>query len=183
MQTESYNYVTGRLNSADITCSLENYCKYFDVGFVNDEAVDIRENTLICKNKKYRFDYLIIAVGAEDFMPNGFEKYSYKIKNLKSAFEYKKEVLQNLFEYVTQHKISTVVIGGAGQSGVELAGELATVFNEHKKEGVLNHEFRIVLIEGKNEVLPEMPEYFRINAEKRLKSLGVELMLGEFIKM
>jgi NADH dehydrogenase len=181
MQTESYNYVTGRLNSADITTSLENFCRFYDVKYINDEVSYVKDKSIVCKKGEFYYDYLIIACGAEDFMPKGFEKYSYKIKNLNSAFEYKKSVLQKLFDYVTEHKISTLVIGGAGQSGVELAGELAVVFKEHKKEGVVSKDFKIVLVEAKKEVLPEMPEYFRINAKKRLEELEVELILGKKI--
>ncbi|WP_457560994.1 NAD(P)/FAD-dependent oxidoreductase [Caminibacter sp.] len=182
MQIESYNYVTGRVTTADIICSLQNLCDYYGVKFICDEAIAVGDKSVKCKKGEYYFDYLIIAVGAKDFMPENLEKYSYKIKDINSAFLYKKEVLQNLFEYVIKNKVSTLVIGGARQSGVELAGELASVFYEHKKEGVINSDFNIVLVEAKNEVLPEMDKFFRENAKKRLEKLGVKLILGELIE-
>src|SRR5262249_54355752 len=76
----------------------------------------------------------------------------------------------------------TFVIIGGGATGVELAGaiiELARITLKHDFRTIRPEDARVVLIEAGPRVLagfkPEMSAY----AEKALKELGVEVLLGK----
>ena len=176
LQTESYKFLSGRYNIKDITSDLNNFCQHFkNVRFVQDEAVNIEENRLVCKKSHYEFDYLIIATGAQDFIPHHLKPYSYRIKEIQSAFDCKKHYLQLLYEEVVEAKQSRIVIGGAGQSGVELAGELMCIANECAQKEQESF-MEITLIEAASTILPGSHPYIVQESTKRLKQLGVEVL-------
>jgi len=182
-QTEAYKFLSGRQNVKDTTSDLKNFSKHFcNVEFIQDKAISINNNQIICKNGEYNFDYLILAVGAKDFIPSVFKEYSYKIKDLKSAFEFKKEYLQMIYEDVSKDKNFKVVIGGAGQSGVELAGELMCIAKECERKAHQESKIEVVLIEAQETILPGANNYMKENVCKRLKRLGVEVLTNSFIK-
>jgi len=184
LQTQTYQFLSGRLNVCDITYDLESFCSAFsNVEFVCDEAMDIKGNSVICKNDSYNFDKLIIATGAIDFIPSAFKQYSYAIKELKSAFRFKERFLQKLFLEVTEKKKATIVICGAGQSGVELAADLASVANECGYSTSLKKcDIKVILIEAQKTILPYSKPYIIFEATKRLKQLGVTIFTSNPIK-
>ena len=182
-QTEAYKYLSGRQNIKDTTSDLKNFCNNFcNVEFIEDEAINIEESFLICKKNKYSFDTLIIAVGAKDFIHSNFKSYSYKIKDINSAFEFKKRYLAALYEDVKSKKAFKIVIGGAGQSGVELAGELMCIAKECESKAWQETKIELFLIEAKETILPYSTQYLRENSCKRLKELGVKIYTNSFIK-
>jgi len=181
-QTEAYKFLSGRQNIKDTTSDLKNFCNHFcNVEFIEDEAIDIKNSTLICKSDEYSFDYLILAVGAKDFIPQNMQKYSYKIKDIKSAFEFKKLYLDTIYQDVKSAKSSKIVIGGAGQSGVELASELMCVAKECERKAWQESRISVTLIEGQDTILPGLSAYLVENSCKRLKDLGVKVITNSFI--
>ena len=184
LQTEAYRFMSGRLNTCDATYDLRTFCDYFEnVSFVQDEAVGIEGNALHCKKKSYPFDKLIIAAGAKDFIPASLQKYAYCIKDIQSAYAFKQTFLSILFERTTA-KINKrhIVIGGAGQSGVELAADLMSIANDCGNTTGRSNEIIVTLIEGTDAILPGVSRSLQQEAAKRLFELGVNIKTGDFIE-
>ncbi len=73
----------------------------------------------------------------------------------------------------------TVLIGGAGATGVELAGELAEVLPElARRHDLPPEECRVVLIEGAPTILGDASPGLIERASRILEELGVEVRLG-----
>ncbi len=91
------NWVIGQIkNIKDITFSFKNFIKYQNINFINDELVyiDASKKLLFLKNKKIRYDKLIISTGIEmDFKSiQGLEK-AYDGKEVVSAWKAGKETI------------------------------------------------------------------------------------------
>lgn len=193
LQTEAYGYIAGRFDLHDVALDLQNWCLGFDnkVKFVQDEVtyVDSANNTVTTKNKKYDFDFCIIATGARtNFFKQikGLDKYGYGVKKLfrshgfRTAFE--KLLYEKLLEPSVQQQNMNLAIGGAGLSGVEIAAEMADVIKRHTKSiGDSAKELKIYLIDASDTILPGMSPYIIENTKTRLEELGVEIMTKSFI--
>ncbi|HEX8550685.1 MAG TPA: NAD(P)/FAD-dependent oxidoreductase [Abditibacteriaceae bacterium] len=73
-------------------------------------------------------------------------------------------------------RLLTVAIGGAGATGVELAGELAEVLPElMQRHDMANEKCRIVLIEATPTVMPGTSAGLQQKADRTLRELDVEI--------
>lgn len=79
-------------------------------------------------------------------------------------------------------QLMTVVIGGAGPTGVELAGELAEEMPRLARRHGLNPKLiRIILLDAMPTILPGQPQSLIDKARQILEQLGVELRLSGMI--
>ncbi|PIN89465.1 hypothetical protein COU60_03655 [Candidatus Pacearchaeota archaeon CG10_big_fil_rev_8_21_14_0_10_34_76] len=98
-----------------------------------DEVKYISKNSILLKNKKIPFDYLVIATGS---------KYISPIKDKEIIKTYtSKDILDNLNKI---KKAKSIAIIGGGLVGVELAAELST---KHKNKKITIIHSRETLIE------------------------------------
>lgn len=135
------------------------------------------------------YDYLILATGSSHnyFGHAEFEMYAPGLKNLADAVAIRNKVLQ-AFEQAeaeedpARHRdLLTFVLVGAGPTGVEMAGAIATLCRI-----TLRSEFRrvdpasarIVLLGNGSRVLESFPDSLSAAAQKHLEELGVEVLLG-----
>ncbi|WP_457749337.1 NAD(P)/FAD-dependent oxidoreductase [Sulfurimonas sp.] len=185
LQTEMYEFVSGRRNVCDITYNLESFTNRFEnVTFVQDEAVNISvlKKKLFGKVATYSYDVLIIAVGMKDFVPSALKKYAYRVKDLRSAVALREHFMRLLFSKVTtKDKKLNIVIGGAGQSGVELAADFMSYAKECSVDAGNECSLHVTLVEGSNTILPGAPKQIQQHAMKRLQSLGVAIIYNTFI--
>ena len=131
----------------------------------NVEKIDtIEQGILLDKNRKYKYDYLIFALGSEsaDFGIPGVKEYGIPLKTLADSVRIKN----------TLKNSTKIVIGGGGFSGTELACELLT----HK--GHLD----VTLIQGLPVLLKELGNGVSQLAKNRLEKGNAHLILGKHIK-
>lgn len=116
------------------------------------------------------FDYLVIALGSQPnfYSIKGLDEYSTSLKSFVSAITIRRSV--KLADEIP----SSIIIGGGGTTGVELAAELTTCFRDVCPE--------ITIVHGEDRILPSFPKDISELATKRLSSLGVRLRLGQRIK-
>lgn len=129
------------------------------------EKIDTAGKKIVLnKNREYKYDYLILALGSEsaDFGIPGIKEYGIPLKRLEDAVQIK-NALKNA---------KKVVVGGGGFSGTEIACELAT----HKSN------LDVTLIQGSPILLKELGAGISRLAKKRLENGNVSLILGEHIK-
>ncbi|MDQ2706230.1 MAG: NAD(P)/FAD-dependent oxidoreductase [Actinomycetota bacterium] len=162
-----------------------------ELGDVTEIQLDHRAVT-VCgpdgRTRQVPYDYLIVAAGAQDtyFGHDEWAAHLYPMKTLAHALRLREQILlayeyaANCTDVAERERWMTFAIVGAGPTGVELAGQLATLCEE------LRPEFdqidptcsRIVLIDALDELLTSFPETLRTHAKDRLRSLGVDIALG-----
>lgn len=120
---------------------------------VDGEGVELADGSRI------NGDYIVVATGssyAKPFKAKGEEG----IDGLRAA---NKKVHESVLA------AKTIAIVGAGAVGTELAGEIAFAMLDKK----------VVLISNQKSLFPELPEKFGRSLLKKLKAMGVEVVLGQ----
>jgi NADH dehydrogenase len=194
LQTEGYALIAGTLPFDKTLVNLHTLCRSYGehVSFVHDGVSNIdldMKCVYVEKRKQIFYDYLIIATGSVTrFMDSieGLQNCSYGIKSLRGAFHMKQFFEQELFARLENDKHAkehySVVIGGAGLTGVEIAAEMQHYFNRYYKSNTLAcDQIGIHLISGSRTVLKGMPPKIIERATEHLEKLGVILHCGSHI--
>jgi len=134
LQTESYNFIASNLSLSEITLSLEKLIRGLDprFRFVKDEAVGIEGDTLVCREGRYPFDYLILGTGSVTSVPGLFAtERLYGVKLLRNALRLKHSFEELLLHHMREEDdgVSNIVVIGGGSSGVEIAAEMQHYLN------------------------------------------------------
>lgn len=134
------------------------------------------------------FDYLILAFGSmvSTFGIPGVEEYAYKFKTIEDALAVN-DKLEELYVGASKAQRSlpiNILIGGAGFNGVELAAELSncTVHIAHRHAITQQNCTLITLAEAGPTILPMVSEKERNLIQKRLKILGVNILVNSVIE-
>ena len=142
---------------------------------------------------RLNYDSLVIALGGETatFGIKGITEYAVGMKTLADAFALRNRIIEMLERADLEPDADerraqlTFVIGGAGFSGVETAGEVEDFVRRVRKRfypKVPNDELRFHIVELKDRVLPEMPADMGEYATKKLRRRGYEIHLGTAMK-
>ena len=195
LQTEGYGLVAGTVLFEETLVTLHTFCSGYGehVSFLHEivDDIDFESKRVICSGgQEVAYDYLIIAAGSVTrFMASveGLQKCSHGVKSLRSAFEMKqffeKELYLRLESMRDSKKVYSVVIGGAGLSGVEIAAEMQHYFNRYYHSNTLACDtLQIHLISGGDTILKGMHPNVIAKAQKRLLELGVILHKGAHIE-
>jgi NADH dehydrogenase FAD-containing subunit len=122
------------------------------------------------------YDRLILAAGSSVVRPNGIsgiELNAFDVDSLSSATKLEAHI-KNLASLPTSPARNTVVVCGAGFTGIEAATELPK-----RLRHIANS--RIVLVENANDVGPELGPGPRPIIIEALNELGVEVKLGSAV--
>ncbi len=153
------------------------------ISIVISEATKLNrgKRTMRLKNgDTLSYDILILALGT---VPNyfgipGMEEYSFSIKSLHEAEEFKAH-LHNQLLSKRQPDTNYIIVGG-GPTGVELAGALPSYIKYlMKQHGIKSRrKIHVDLVEAAPRLMPRMPESVSRALARRLKRLGVRLYFG-----
>lgn len=192
LQTDTYGYIAGKFDICDITVDIQSFAAGLSpkVKFIHEKVINIitAKNSVVTSSLEIPYDELIIATGARTNFPEfilGLKDNSKGIKVLDRAFEFKSEFENIIYKKVINHeqKEFNIVIGGAGLSGVETAAEMAYIAKKFTKSiGIKESRIHINLVEAYDTILNGMSEFIIKNSMKRLKKLGVNVMLNSFIE-
>jgi NADH:ubiquinone reductase (H+-translocating) len=158
-----------------------------NVRFVKDEVlhIDIEEGAVHLKgrsaSRRLKFDYLVLALGSEvnHFDISGLKEKSFSLNSFIDSLKIRDAILEAVEGGKERPKI---VIGGAGATGVELAGEIIEWTCKMNEEIGKACNAEVALIDGAATILsPFGPKVIK-SATKRLKKLGVKLINNEYIK-
>lgn len=194
LQPEAYGYVANTLNISDVIVDLYTLCASYNVRFVQQEIADINFNTkkVLSSSMEVDYDYLIIATGARTWFPDGVknigEFYTGGIKSIPNALIFKQNFEQNMFKIIQSEGECrldcrfSIVIGGAGLSGVETAAEMAWYAKKlFSNFGFLCSGVDVVLIASGESILDNVDKYLVDVSTKRLKELGVRVLYNKKI--
>lgn len=159
------------------------------IHFIQDTVVKIdRENKRVTTElDELTYDYLVIALGfeAETFGIKGLKEYAFTIANLSAARRIKEHIEYMFSRYNEEQRdeLLTIVVGGAGFTGIEFIGELANRIPQLCKEFDVDREkVRLVNVEAAPTVLPGFDPALVEYAMNLLERKGVEFKVGTTIK-
>ncbi|DAB41099.1 MAG TPA: pyridine nucleotide-disulfide oxidoreductase [Sulfurovum sp. UBA12169] len=193
LQTEAYGYIAGRFDMHDIVIDLQEWCDGFrkKVNFICEKAMsaDFDAQCVQTCNSTIPYDYLVIATGAKtNFFSfiQGLREHSYGVKDLHRTYNFRVEFENLIYKKLQDrksHEEINLAIGGAGLSGVEVAAEMANTIEMYKKTiGSRVKTIKIYLIDASETILPGMSDFLIRNTQKRLESLGVNILVNTFIE-
>ncbi|MFD1598866.1 NAD(P)/FAD-dependent oxidoreductase [Halobellus rarus] len=146
----------------------------FIKGHVTD--VDVDERVVELEDDDVEYDYLLLAIGSGTafFGIEGLREYAHELKGLDDARAIHADV-KEAAEAASRDDPAQVIIGGAGLSGIQTAGEIAEYRDEHRAP------IDVTLVEGLDEVFPNNDPELQGALRKRLEALDIEILTGDFI--
>ncbi|MDP2676706.1 MAG: FAD-dependent oxidoreductase [bacterium] len=125
------------------------------------------------------YDWLILALGSVSnyFEIEGVQEHALELKSAHDALQIR-NAIDEVFSSSPKHTPIDMVIAGGGLSGCELAASLAcyvkqlTRVHPHPKDNI-----RITILEAGDAILRQVPSSIRRKVEKRLRQLGVRILL------
>ncbi|WP_173915757.1 NAD(P)/FAD-dependent oxidoreductase [Halobacillus sp. Marseille-Q1614] len=195
----SYHYQTtwlhenaaGTLHHDKTRIAIKDVVDTSKINFVQDTVTNIlpEEKKVKLENSELSYDYLVIGLGFEaaTFGIPGLKEHAYTINSINSSRLIRQHIEYNFAKYNNEanpkEERLNLVVGGAGFTGIEFAGELANRVPELCKEyDIPREKVRIVVVEAAPTALPgfdpELVEY----AMNSLEAKGVEFKIGAMIK-
>ncbi|WP_135662659.1 NAD(P)/FAD-dependent oxidoreductase [Halorhabdus rudnickae] len=141
------------------------------------ETVDTDARTVhLADGESIDYDYLLVAVGSQTafFGIDGLEEHALTLKCLDDALAIHDEI-GTAARDASDDEPARVLVGGAGQTGVQVAGEIAAYRDEH------DAPIEILLVEGMDAVVPGNERPFQKAIRERLDERGVIVRTGQFI--
>ena len=191
-----YQVATAALNPSDIAAPIRSILRHQrNVSVLLGEAtsVDVSRKAVILKDgAELTYDYLIVATGATHsyFSHPEWEPDAPGLKSIDDALEIRRRVL-TAFESAEREEneearnaLMTFVIVGAGPTGAELAGALSEIARQTMLRDFRHinpSSARIILVEGKDRVLPTYPPSLSKKAQRQLEHLGVEVITNAVV--
>jgi NADH:ubiquinone reductase (H+-translocating) len=161
------------------------------VDFIHDTAVEIKtaENKVILENGEVDYDYLVVALGGESetFGIKGLKEHAFAIVNVDAARRIRDHITYQFATYHTDevkddNKL-TIVVGGAGFTGIEFLGELGERIPTLCKEYDIDfHKVKVICVEAAPTALPGFDPELVNYAVSHLEKKGVQFMIGTAIK-
>lgn len=125
------------------------------------EQINTAEKKVILQEGELPYDYLVIAVGseAETFGIKGLKEHAFSIVNVNAARQIREHIEYQFATYNNEKEKKderlTIVVGGAGFTGIEFLGELANRVPELCREYDIDpHKVKIICVEAAPTVLP-----------------------------
>ncbi|CDZ99146.1 NADH dehydrogenase-like protein [Jeotgalicoccus saudimassiliensis] len=156
--------------------------------FIPAEVTKINrdEQTVETTQGVFEFDTLVVALGfeSESFGIKGMDEFATTIVSPQTAVETREEIEKNFINYKTSKdpKDLSILVGGAGFTGVEFLGELVeTLPVLCKAHGIDYNNVKITCVEAMPSMLPMFSDELTKHAVDFLEARGVEFMLGTAI--
>jgi NADH dehydrogenase len=188
-----YQVATAALSPADIAEPIRKILRRYrsaqvilgEVERVDRDARDV----VLSTGRRVPYDVLVLATGATHsyFGHPEWERSAPGLKTISDARLIRSEILRCFEEAeITEdagkrERLMTFAVVGGGPTGVEMAGaiaELARYVLAKDFRNIRPERAKVLLIEAGGRLLTAFPESLATYAEKRLKKLGVTVMLN-----
>ncbi|MFD1561778.1 NAD(P)/FAD-dependent oxidoreductase [Paraburkholderia silviterrae] len=187
--TELHTVAAGTKAPADIIFDLESSIPEgvdFRSGTVNKIDVETQCVYLEDENIPIAYDYLIVALGfeSEDFGIKGAAQYALPLANLADAFAIRTHLEQRLarFNDSRDENDLSIVVCGAGITGIELVGELVYRMPEWVAQHKLPADkIRITCLDAMPAILPMFDAELSRYAIAHLADRGVSFQTSSAI--
>lgn len=190
MLTELHEVAANRVDEDSIKISLKKVFAGRKVNVVLDnvKSIDFDKKQVLGASKNYDYDYLVLAAGSKPtyFGIPGAEEYSHKLWSYEDAVNLREHIINCFRKAATEinidekKKLLSFYVVGAGFTGVEMVGELAEYVPILCEKYEIDRDLvTIVNVDVLKRTVPNLPEKLSNKVERRLKKMGVELMLGQ----
>ncbi len=187
--TELHEVAASRVNEDSIRASLKKIFagRRVTVELDTVTSFNFEKKQVIAEGKTYDYDYLVLSAGSKPtfFGVSGAKEHAFKLWSYDDALNIRQHI-QNIFSQVCRitdskerKKKLTFFIVGAGFTGVEMAGELAEYIPIiSDKFEIDRKEISINIVDVLDRTIPNLPEELSRRAERRLKKIGVNVILN-----
>lgn len=159
---------SGRLESRDVTENIINLIPQ-SVKFIKEEILEINfnEKTIKTNENEYKYDYLILATGSTRNLFD-FNQSLDKV-NVLDSLEEAENIKVKFSEYLDTAAEATLVVSGAGFTGLELACNL---YDLSKRKG---KNLKVIFVERSNRILPMLSEKLSSHVIDKLNELKCKI--------
>jgi NADH dehydrogenase len=158
MQALYPEYLGGLARIQELTASIKPFCERVGAAHVQEKALHLDGNAVVCEKSRVDFDYAVVATGA-------VQNY-FGIKGVENTFSINTlEETKRARRFVEDKNPERIMIMGSGLTGVEAASILA---------GSLDAS--IYVIEARDRVLPQFSPQTSQLVEKALSKKGVNIL-------
>ena len=145
--------------------------------FVQDTvtAIDTDDRTVeLEEGADLDYDYLVVALGSKTAFYGipGMAENALTLKNLDDALEIHEQV-KEAAKTASRNDPAKVVIGGAGLSGIQSAGEIAEYRDKHRAP------IDIYLVEAMDEIMPGMDPELQGTVKKYVLEKDINILTGD----
>ena len=188
----------GMLDEADVISPIRSFLK--KTRFVMGEVIniDLRAKTvtyrrpLTDETETMQADHLVLSLGSTTsfYGQENVARHAFTLKSLSDATLLRNHLMAALEQAneeadgVARRSFLTVMVVGAGYTGVEAAGAIRDMMKEAARsyESIRPDEIRVLLVDMAEEILPTIDPSLAKYAIKQLQKRGIEMRLGQKIK-
>jgi NADH dehydrogenase len=167
----AYEIITDSKKVSDVTVPLNELLEKRKIQFFQAtiQEIDLKNNVVKTNEGDLQYYWLVVALGSEPtfYRIKGAEEHSFCVSSVEAAAQIR-DKLKGVLE---RDRNATIVVGGGGFTGAEVAGEILDEF-----------KCRVTMVESSKGLLPSwhMPEFSRKVADL-LTEMGAKIMLGKCI--
>ncbi len=182
------------LSPRHVVNALRGLCRGVTVLRAEIQSIDLAARTLelsagaFTPNVRVGYEHLALTLGGIVDLSRvpGMPEHAFLMKNVGDAMKLRGALLDRFEEAnliadtASLPRLLTFVVVGGGYSGVETAGQLLDLADSVRElyPRIAGEEFRVVLIQSGQHLLPEISEELGIYCEEKLRARGVEIILG-----
>jgi len=191
-----YQVATAGLSATDVAQPIRSILsreQNVEVIMASVTNFKLAEKKVVLAEGELSYDYVVLALGGctSYFGHPEWERCAPGLKSLEDALRIRNQVLLAFEEAETeespeeQQRLMTVVVAGGGPTGVELAGaisELARHVLRKDFRRIDSSRARVILIEGGNTILSNLPPDLSASAIRQLEALGAHVRVNARVK-
>lgn len=151
----------------------------------NVENIDVNTKKVETSAGEFTYDYLVIGLGfeGETFGIPGLKEHALSLTNINTARQVREHIEYQfaswILDEVKDDSKLTIVVGGAGFTGIEFLGELGNRIPELCREfDIPQEKVRLLCVEAAPTVLPGFDPELVDYAQEQLRKKGVEFSIG-----
>ena len=183
--------VSGSIEPPHIVNPIRRLCSHTSFYKAEVEAVDTEGRHVVIRYPGHTrfhripYDHLVVAVGISTdlSMLPGVAEHAFPFRTMGDALALRDHLIGSLeraeveADLDERREMLTFVVAGGGYTGVEVAAEINDFVREAAKSytNVGNEDIRVVLLQGRSRILPELPEDLARFAHRLLERRRVEI--------
>lgn len=149
------------------------------------DHLDVNTKKVETSAGEFTYDYLVIGLGfeGETFGIPGLKEHALSLTNINTARQVREHIEYQFASWsldeVKDDSKLTIIVGGAGFTGIEFLGELGNRIPELCKEfDIPQEKVRVLCIEAAPTVLPGFDPQLVEYAKTQLSKKGIEFSIG-----
>jgi NADH:quinone reductase (non-electrogenic) len=189
-----YQVATAALNPSDIAHPIRSVLRDQENARVllgEVRAIDVPGRRVILDDGEVGYDYVIVATGAtHSYFGKDWGALAPGLKSVEDALEIRRRVFlayeaaERETDPDKQREWLTFVVVGAGPTGVELAGALGEIGLHtlaHDFRSIDPRQVQVLLVEGRERVLPPYPPKLSAAAQRSLEKRRVQVLTSSLV--